>query len=78
MCTQVGDGAYKEFEKELRKEKIEEEKIESKIRQLRKERNRARLQPSREQGPATKRRKLTVYKHKRSMGGAAEGRPSQK
>ena len=58
MCTQVGDNAYKEFERELDQERIEEEKIENKIRQMRKERNRARLHPTREQGPAKKRRKV--------------------
>ena len=58
ICTQVGDNTYKDFEKEIDIEKIEEEKIENKIRQMRKERNKARLHPSREQGPAKKRRKV--------------------
>ena len=35
-----------------------EENIENKIRQLSKERNKARLRPTREQGPAKKRRKV--------------------
>ena len=43
---------------ELDIEKKNDERIEARIRQLRKERNKARLQPSREQGPASKRRKL--------------------
>ena len=57
LCTQVGDGAFKEYESEIQKEKLEDEKIEYKIRQLRKERNRARLHPTREQQPS-KRRKI--------------------
>ena len=36
-----------------------EEDIENKIRQLRKEMNKARLHPTREQGPSKKRRKIT-------------------
>ena len=62
LCTQVGEGEYKEYNKELENEKKEEEKIESKIRELRKARNKARLHPTKETGPKTKRRKITTRK----------------
>ena len=58
LCTQIGEGAYENYSKELDKEKIEEEKIENRIRQLRKARNKARLHPTREQGPAKKKRRV--------------------
>ena len=58
LCTQVGEGQYEKYGKELELEKLEEEKIEYKIRQLRKQRNKARLLPSREQGPSQKRRRI--------------------
>ena len=58
LCAQIGEGEYKEYNKELELEKTEEEKIEKKIRELRKHRNKLRLHPTREQGPRTKRRKL--------------------
>ena len=57
LCTQVGDGEYNKINKELENEKKEEEKIEYKIRMLRKERNKARLELTRNKGPANKRRK---------------------
>ena len=58
LCTQVGDGQYKQYGKEIEAEKKLEENIENKVRQLRKERNKARLHPTREQGPSKKKRKL--------------------
>ena len=58
LCTQIGDEAYEQYGKEIDKEKLEEERIENKIRNLRKERNKARMHPTREQGPAKKRRKV--------------------
>ena len=58
LCTQVGDGEYKKYNKELELEKQEEEKLENKIRELRKVKNKARLHPTREQGPSQKRRRL--------------------
>ena len=58
LCTTVGEGEYKKYNIELDKEKKEEEKIEQRIRQLRKERNKARIHPTREQGPSKKRRKI--------------------
>ena len=54
----VGEGEYKRYGEQLAEEKITEEKIEGKIRQLRKDRNKARLHPMREQGPSRKRRKV--------------------
>ena len=56
LCTQVGEGEYKNYSEQLDLEKKEEEKIESRIRQLRKERNKARMYPTREGDK--KRRKL--------------------
>ena len=58
LCTQVGDGQYKQYGNEIEAEKKLEENIENKIRQLRKERNKARLHPTREQGPSKKKRKI--------------------
>ena len=57
ICTQIGEGQYKNYNKELEAEKKEDEKIESKIRALRKEKNKARLHPTKENGPSTKRRR---------------------
>ena len=57
LCTQIGDGEYKKIGREIQAEKQEEEKIENKIRQLRKDRNKARLHPTKEAGPASKRRR---------------------
>ena len=48
LCTQVGEGEYKNYSEQLDLEKKEEEKIEYRIRQLRKERNKARMYPTRE------------------------------
>ena len=58
LSTQVGEGEYKQYTKELEEEKRHEETIENKIRELRKERNKARLHPTREQGPSKKKRKI--------------------
>ena len=48
LCTQVGDGEYKKYNKEPELEKQEEEKLENKIRELRKVKNKARHHPTRE------------------------------
>ena len=57
LCAQVGE--YKNYSSELEVEKREEDKIEAKIRQLRKDKNKARLHPCwRENGPDKKRRKV--------------------
>ena len=59
LVTRLGDreAEIKEFEKELRKEKEDEERIEEKVRQIRKERNRARLNT--EKNPQPKKRMKT-------------------
>ena len=57
LCTQIGEQEFKKYGDELELEKLDELKIENKIRQLRKEQNKARLHPTREQGPSTKRRR---------------------
>ena len=41
ICTQVGEGQYENYNKELEAEKREDEKIEAKIRALRKEQSQA-------------------------------------
>ena len=58
LCTSVGEGQYKDYSKELEAEKQEDEKLETRIRMLRKERNKARLHPTREPDNNKKRRKL--------------------
>ena len=58
ISTQVGDIEFKEYSKELEQEKLEEVRIDKKIRELRKERNKARLHPTKESGPRTKKRKV--------------------
>ena len=58
LCAQIGDGEYKKVEKEIQEEKKIEEGLEYKIRQLRKEKNKARLRPTKESGPSQKRRKI--------------------
>ena len=63
LCTQVGDSEYNKVGKELELEKLEEEKLEYKIRQLRKEKNKARLHPTRESGPSTKKRKIGNFEY---------------
>ena len=47
----MGEGEYENYSKELEAEKKDDEKIEAKIRQLRKEKNKARLHPDRDNGP---------------------------
>ena len=58
ISTKIGDNEYKKYSKEIEEEKKQEEKIEGKIRQLRKERNKARLAPIKGQSTSTKRRKI--------------------
>ena len=57
LSTQMGEQAYKEYNKELEDEKKSEDYVEMKIRELRKQRNKARLHPTKELKP-TKRRKI--------------------
>ena len=47
------------YNKELEAEKREDEKIEAKIRARRKEKNKARLHPTKEDGPSLKRRRTS-------------------
>ena len=58
MCTQIGESEYKKHGDELESEKKLEERIEAKIRILRKENNKARLHPTKEGGPSKKKRKI--------------------
>ena len=64
LTTRIGDleQEVKEYEKELRIEKEKEEKIEEKIRQLRKTKNKARLNNDRT-NPVRKRQKLDEEKY---------------
>ena len=55
----MGDKEYIKVGKEIEIEKVEEDKIENKIRQLRKAKNKARLHPTKESGPSMKRRKTS-------------------
>ena len=58
LCTQIGESEYKKHGDELESEKKLEERIEAKIRILRKEKNKARLHPTKEGGPSKKKRKI--------------------
>ena len=58
LCAQIGEGEFKQYNKELEIEKIEDEKIETRIRELRKQRNKARMHPTKEIGNAKKKRKI--------------------
>ena len=58
LCTQVGDSEYKKKGEEIEIEKRNEEKLEAKISVLRKEKNKARLHPTKEGGPTRKKRKI--------------------
>ena len=59
----MGDSEYKKVEKEIEEEKRKEEKLEYKIRQMRKEKTKARLPPTKASGPAKKRRKLDTTEY---------------
>ena len=61
--AQVGEQDMKEYNEELKKEKMEEEKIEKLIINLRKQRNKARLMPVKGQDQGTKRRKLNSQEY---------------
>ena len=52
----MGEDSYKEFGQEIENEKNKELRIEKKIRELRKKKNKARLHPTKEVG--LKRRKI--------------------
>ena len=71
LSTQVGENEYKKYSNELLEEKKQEETLEKKIRQLRKERNKARLAPIKGENLSTKRRKLNnkgVRENTRNLG----------
>ena len=56
LRTEIGEQEFKKYGDELELEKLDDLKIENKIRQFRKKKNKARLHPTRrEQGPSTKR-----------------------
>ena len=71
LVARLGDTEkeMKEFEKELKIEKENEERLEAKIRQLRKERNGARLETEKNNPPKKKRRTSTSYISIRSTWG---------
>ena len=58
LTTKMGEQEYKEYNENLSQEKQEEEQLEKKIRELRKKMNKARLHPTKERGPNSKRRKI--------------------
>ena len=60
LSTQLGENEYKKLNKELHNEKQQEELIESKIRNLRKQRNKERLMPVKSENMGTKRRKINI------------------
>ena len=58
LSTMMGENEYKEYNDSKEQEKIENEALDKKIRELRKEMNKARLHPTKESGPKPKRRKI--------------------
>ena len=58
LTTKMGEKEIKEFNKEQEQDKLEEEELDKKIRKLRKEINKNRLHPTKEEGPNPKRRKV--------------------
>ena len=58
LSTKMGENEYKEYNNELEKDKQEEEILDKKIRELRKEANKKRLHPTKEHGPKPKKRKV--------------------
>ena len=58
LSTQLGESEYEKYNKELEQEKKQEEILEIKIRQLRKQRNKTRLVPSKSDQQNSKRRKI--------------------
>ena len=54
ISTQVGESEFNEYKKEIDQEKQEDARIDKKICELRKEKNKARLHPTKETGPITK------------------------
>ena len=58
LTTKVGENHYKRWEKDLNEEKMRDELLESKIRQMRKDRNMGRMRNSRRETQPLKRRKI--------------------
>ena len=58
LTTQIGEQEFDKYNKELLEEKKQEEKLEQKIRTIRKLRNKNRLMPSKPLNQGTKRRKI--------------------
>ena len=58
ISAQIGEQDYEKYNTELKEEKLQEEQLEEMIRKIRKERNKARLRPSKVQDVGTKRRKI--------------------
>ena len=76
LTSKIGDNQYKKYEKEIEEEKEKEEILESKIRKMRKERNRGRKPTKNRDQPASKRVKVdeNTYKPVRDNW----GKPAQK
>ena len=58
LSTMMGENEYKKYNESKEQEKIEDEALDKKIRELRKKNNKARLHPTKEGGPKRKRRKI--------------------
>ena len=58
ISTQIGEQEYKKYNEELLAEKKQEEELEQMIRNIRKQRNKLRLQPAKALERGTKRRKI--------------------
>ena len=58
LSTMMGDSEYKEYNDSKEQEKLEDDILDKKIRELRKQMNKSRLHPTKEGGPKQKRRKI--------------------
>ena len=63
LSTKMGENEYNEYNKSLEQEKSEEMELDKRIREMRKEKNKLRLHPTKENGPKPKRRKVGKENH---------------
>ena len=81
LTTQIGEQEFDKYKKELLEEKKQEEKIEQKIRTIRKIRNKYRLIPSKPLNQGTKRRKINENEYitiQEMWGGTRSNRTQKK
>ena len=81
LTTQIGEQEFDKYNKELLEEKKQEEKLEQKIRTIRKLRNKNRLMPSKPLNQGTKRRTINENEYitiQEMWGGTRSNRTQKK